>query len=203
MFSKWKGKKFTYKRKKIDRQRSIKKNNRRRRSLSLYKLKIKPNMIPITTKKVRLKNLLYIIRKRHKIENYIKFLTKMNVEIKLKNFIKSSRSSKKFKIVYKNFYDTLRLNKINLFNRQFKEIYASLSLGMYLSKAQFLVNLFAIVIGYGRYRLLKKNLYYLFSLVECLQSIYCRYNSIRINISGKFKGKAKRTQLKYLKTSGL
>jgi len=45
-------------------------------------------------------------------------------------------------------------------------------------------------------------MYYLFNLVECLQKVYSFKNSIRINISGKFKGKANRTQLKYLKTFG-
>jgi hypothetical protein len=143
-----------------------------------------------------------LLIKKKKIENFLKYFTNKNVELKLRNFIKSSKTSYKFKQIYINFYNDLRQNKINFFNRQFKEIYSTTSLALYLSKSKILVYLFSLVIGYGRYRLLKKNLYYLFNLVEALQNVYCTHNSIRVNISGKFKGKAKRTQLKYFKTTG-
>jgi hypothetical protein len=153
------------------------------------------------------KNLLsngyHLLIKKKKIENFLKYFIKKNVELKFRNFIKSSKTSYKFKQIYLNFYNDLRQNKINFFNRQFKEIYSTTSLALYLSKSKILVYLFSLVIGYGRYRLLKKNLYYLFNLVEALQSVYCTHNSVRINISGKFKGKAKRTQLKYFKTNGM
>jgi hypothetical protein len=156
----------------------------------------------VPKKKFPLKQTYYLLKKKKKIEDYLSVFLSRCVELKLINFLRSSKSSMKFKNVYKGFYKDLMRNKINFFNRQFKEIYSSISLGMYLSMSKMICNLFALVIGYGRYRLLKKNLFYLFNLVECMQKTYSYSYSIRINISGKFKGKAKRTQLKYLKTLG-
>jgi hypothetical protein len=152
-------------------------------------------------KKLFGKKFYYLLKKRIIIERNLSILLKKKVEVKLKNFLKSS-VSEKFKLVYKSFYNHLLLNRVNFFNKQFKEVYSMLSLGIFLVKAKLVVSLLATVLGYGRYRYFKKNMYYLFNLIECLQNIYSYKGSIRINISGKFKGKAKRTQLKYLKTPG-
>jgi len=161
----------------------------------------------ITIQKKRkyfLKNYFSILKKRINIENYLTVTTKKHCEVKLRDFFKTPVISQSFKRFYTNFYTHLLTDRINFFNIQFKEIYTSLSLGLYLVRSKFIIQIFSILIGHGRYRFFKKNLYYLFGLVEHFQRYYyASKGCVRINISGKFKGKANRTQLRYLRTVGV
>jgi len=108
------------------------------------------------TKTLGVKDKYYLLIKKKKIERYLSIFLNKPVEIKLKNFIKSLGGSRKFRLIYKKFYRALRMDKINFFNKQFKEIYSSISIGIYLSSSKLIVYLFSLVIGYGRYRSLKK-----------------------------------------------
>jgi hypothetical protein len=147
-------------------------------------------------------NKLFLLKRQLKIKNQLSLFLKKDVNLKMKNFLKSKKTSRKFKLVYVRGKKKLLKYKHNFFNKQFKEVYAVLSFGVFFFKAKPIVYLFSQIIGHIRFRNMKKTMFYIFNLIATIQKMYSLHRRIRLNISGKFKGKAKRTQLKYIKTRG-
>lgn len=158
-----------------------------------------------TKKRICLEKKYLLLKKKIKIKNQLSLFLKENVvNLKMNEFLKSNRRlSRSFRVIYKKVKKKLLEYKLNFFNKQFNEIYAVLSFGVFFLKAKSIVQLFSKIIGYTRFRYIKKTVHYIFNLISTIQKFYSTNRRIRLNISGKFKGKAKRTQLKYIKTQGI
>lgn len=180
-----------------------KRTHKKRKLLWLHK---KTHLKRVLNKKVKKrfsKNRFFLLKRQLKIKNQLSLFLKKDVNLKMKNFLKSKKTSRKFKLVYIKARKKLLRYKHNFFNKQFKEVYAVLSFGVFFFKAKSIVYLFSQIIGYVRFRYMKKTIFYIFNLLSTIQKLYSLHRRVRLNISGKFKGKAKRTQLKYLKTKGI
>jgi hypothetical protein len=153
-------------------------------------------------KKKSNKQIIYLKKKKLKLVKQLTTVLSKKVEVKLNNFLRSSKTPRKFKIAYALIKKNLYRHKFNFFNKQFKEIYAALSISFFLTKAKPIVQLFSVVIGYGKFRNMKKNMRYMFNLIRYFSNVYSFKRCVKLNIYGKFKGKAKRTQIKFVKTSG-
>lgn len=142
-------------------------------------------------------------KKKLKLEYILNTMLPYKVELKLNNFLSSKGTPMLFKAKYRKLYINYKQKKLNFYNKQFKEIFSSLAIALLLCKSSMLTLIISRVLGSGRFRFFKRNLYYIFNNLFLLQRKLCPFNAVRVNISGKFKGKAKRTNLRYKLSPGV
>ena len=160
-------------------------------------LLVKKKTIKILNKSVLLK------KKKAKLEYLLNIMLPFKIELKLNNFLNSKNTPSVFKKRYKNLYSIYKHKKLNFYNKQFKEVFSSLAISLLLCKSSMLMLIISRTLGNGRFRYFRRNLYFIFTNLFLLQRRVCPFNAIKVNISGKFKGKAKRTNLHYKLSPGL
>jgi hypothetical protein len=155
------------------------------------------------SKHIHLNNYLSMKRKKIQLEYVLNILLPFRSEIKLNNFINSKTTPSLFRKNYKELYIIYKQKKLNFYNKQFKEIFSSLAVSLLLCKSSMLTLIISRALGVGRFKYFRRNLYYIFNNLFLLQRKICPFNAVKVNISGKFKGKAKRTNLRYKLSPGI
>jgi hypothetical protein len=142
-------------------------------------------------------------KKKINLEYILNTILPVKLELRLNNFLNSKNTPSVFKKKYKKLYSIYKHKRLNFYNKQFKEVFSSLAISLLLCKSSMLMLIISRTLGNGRFRYFKRNLYYIFTNLFLLQRRICPFNAIKVNISGKFKGKAKRTNLHYRLSPGL
>ena len=145
------------------------------------------------------KNRLRLLLKKNKLEQSLTFLAKQKVELKLTDILQSKKSSAKFRKSYRYACKKLKRSQEFKFYKQLKETISVITLGLFFSNSILVANLFARTINMSPFKFLKHTLKNFIAILTLVHSAVTPYNSIRINISGKFKGKARRSNMIYFK----
>ena len=156
---------------------------------------VKKHLVSSKKKKYRLK----LALKKNRLEQILTFILKKKIEIKLKDIIRGGKNSLKIKKSYKLICKKLKYKKEFKFYKQLKETISILTLGLFFNNCLLISNLFARTINMIPFKFLKRTLKSFMDILTTTHATITPYNSIRLNISGKFKGKARRSNMIYFK----
>ncbi len=154
-----------------------------------------------STKKIiikKSKNLRFkLLKKKIKLEQILTFILKKPVEIKIQDILSSKKITYKFRKSAKKLASFLKKKKkIKRYLQKIENINL-ITLGLFFNNSLLISSILARTLSSVKFKFFKKTLATFKTILQTIHATIIPYNSIRINISGKFKGKARRTNMVY------
>jgi hypothetical protein len=145
------------------------------------------------SKRIRFK----LLKKKIKLEQILTFILKKNVEIKIQDILASKKITYKFRKNAKVLASFLKKKKkIKRYLQRLENINL-ITLGLFFNNSLLISSILARTLSSVKFKFFKKTLATFKTILQTIHATIIPYNSIRINISGKFKGKARRTNMLY------
>ena len=132
--------------------------------------------------------------KRLKLERFLNFFFQVPIEIKIQHIFKSKYKMVKLRLLNTYIQNRCEFSRLRVFP-QLKETLNSLLIGCFFLKSGLVANIISKLMHEIPYRILKKQIFNLKKLLRIILRFLHGIITIRVELVGKFRGKAKRTNL--------